>query len=85
MEVHRMSNPNFQAMDQKELKRYVLEHREDQEAFHAYVDRLYVEGHWIDMPPIQSEQELDNYPEFIDHIRRSSRPQDAVWMIAGFL
>ncbi len=71
-----MSKPNFQAMEQKELKRYVLEHRDDQEAFHAYVDRLHAEGNWIDMPPIQSEQDLDNYPEFIDRIRRGSRPED---------
>jgi hypothetical protein len=71
-----MNQPNFQAMDQKELQRYVLEHREDQAAFHAYVDRLHVEGHWIEMPPAQSEQDLDNYPDFIEHISRSSRPQD---------
>jgi hypothetical protein len=71
-----VSKPNFQSMNQKELKNYVLEHREDQEAFHAYIDRLHTEGNWIDMPPIQSDQDLDNYPEFIEHIRRNSRPQD---------
>jgi hypothetical protein len=63
-------------MNQKELKNYVLEHREDQEAFQAYVDRLHTEGNWIDMPPLQSEQDLENYPEFIEHIRQSSKPQD---------
>ena len=71
-----MSKPNFQSMNQKELKNYVLEHRENQEAFHAYVDRLHAEGNWIDMPPIQSDQDLDNYPEFIEHITSSSKPQD---------
>ncbi len=71
-----MSTPDFQSMNQKELQNYVLEHREDQEAFHAYVDRLHAEGNWIDMPPIQSDQDLDNYPEFIEHIHRNSRPQD---------
>jgi hypothetical protein len=40
MEVHRMSQPNFQAMSQKELQKYVLTHREDRAAFYAYIDKL---------------------------------------------
>jgi hypothetical protein len=32
-----MIKPNFQTMNQKELQQYVLEHREDQEAFYVYV------------------------------------------------
>ncbi|WP_172957387.1 DUF6887 family protein [Aphanothece sacrum] len=32
--------PNFKAMNSQELKRYVLSHREDDEAFHAYVDKI---------------------------------------------
>jgi hypothetical protein len=35
-----MSQPNFQAMGQKELHNYVLAHRDDQTAFYAYVDRV---------------------------------------------
>lgn len=31
--------PNFQAMSLSELRAYVLEHREDEAAFHALVDR----------------------------------------------
>jgi hypothetical protein len=30
--------PNFQAMSLSELRAYVLEHREDEAAFHALVD-----------------------------------------------
>jgi hypothetical protein len=71
-----MNKPNFHAMSQKELQGYVLAHREDEEAFHAYVDKLHVEGNWIEMPPMESEQDFDNYPEFIEHIRRGSEPQD---------
>ncbi|ODG96647.1 hypothetical protein A4S05_17450 [Nostoc sp. KVJ20] len=59
-----MSKPNFHAMSQKELHDYVLAHREDQEAFYAYVDKLHVEGNWIEMPP------------FIERVRSSSEPQD---------
>ena len=35
------SKANYSAMSDQELKRYVLEHRNDQEAFHAYMDRVY--------------------------------------------
>lgn len=78
MEVHRISKPNFQAMSQKELHDYVLAHRDDQEAFYAYVDKLHAEGNWIEMPPLQSEQDLDNYPEFIERMRENSEPRDNV-------
>jgi len=35
-----MTKPDFQAMTKQELRAYVLEHRQDEEAFHALVDRL---------------------------------------------
>lgn len=31
---------NFQAMSRVELRAYILEHREDQDAFYAYMDKL---------------------------------------------
>ena len=67
-----MSQPNFQAMSQRDLRNYVLAHREDQAAFYAYVDRLHAEGQWIEMPALQSEKDLENYPEFTEHLRKSS-------------
>lgn len=36
---NRMSKQDYQTMTQKELRNYVLAHREDKEAFHAYVDK----------------------------------------------
>ena len=71
-----MSKFKFQAMSQKELHDYVLAHRDDQEAFYAYIDKLHIEGNWIDMPPLRSEQDLENYPEFIERIRKNSEPRD---------
>jgi hypothetical protein len=67
-----MSQPNFQAMSQKELQRYVLDHRDDQDAFYAYIDRLHQEGNWIEMPPIESVEDLEQYPEFTGRFRRGS-------------
>jgi hypothetical protein len=41
------NQPNFQVMSQQELKTYMLAHRDNQEAFHAFVDKLHAEGNWI--------------------------------------
>jgi len=71
-----MSKPDFRTMSRKDLQAYVLAHRDDQEAFHTYVDRLHTEVTWIEMPALQSVEDLENYPEFIEHLRKSARPQN---------
>jgi hypothetical protein len=71
-----MSKPNFKTMNRKELHVYVLAHREDEEAFHLYVDKLHTEATWIEMPALESPEDLENYPEFIEHISKSSEPRD---------
>ncbi|MEC4819825.1 MAG: hypothetical protein SAK29_42140 [Scytonema sp. PMC 1069.18] len=38
-----MSKPNFLTMTKSELKRYLLEHRNDTEAFHALMDKINAE------------------------------------------
>jgi hypothetical protein len=64
MEVYPMIKPNFAKMSQKELHDYFLTHRDDQEAFYAYVDKLHNEGNWVEMPPLKSLDELNQYPDF---------------------
>jgi hypothetical protein len=73
MEVRGMSKPDFKTMSQKELHSYVLTHRDDQEAFYAYVDKLHAEATWIEMPPLESAEDLEDYPEFLQHLRRESK------------
>ncbi|MFM7407126.1 MAG: DUF6887 family protein [Cuspidothrix sp.] len=46
-----MTLVNYQAMSLKELRRYVLTHREDIAGFHAYVDRSKSEGRMITINP----------------------------------
>lgn len=58
-----MSKPNFEAMNRKDLHNYILAHRDDQEAFYAYIDKLHAEATWIEMP-LLSPEDLENYPEF---------------------
>ena len=36
-----MNKPNFQTMTRKELRAYVLDHRDNDEAFYAYVDKIH--------------------------------------------
>jgi hypothetical protein len=35
-----MTNPDFQSMTKAQLRAYVLTNRDDDEAFHAYVDKV---------------------------------------------
>ncbi|MEA5506238.1 hypothetical protein VB735_24610 [Halotia wernerae UHCC 0503] len=72
-----MSKPNFQAMSIKELHTYVLAHREDIEAFHTYVDKLHAQANWIEMPPLESLDNLQNYPEFLEKVSNHSESKDS--------
>ena len=69
-----MSQSKFQEMNQKELRDYTLSHRDDQEAFYAYIDRLHQEGNWIEMPPVDSVEDLEKYPQFTSLFRQNSQP-----------
>ncbi len=71
-----MNQPDFQAMSQKELQNYMLSHREDQEAFYAYIDRLHQDGNWIEMPPVESVEDLEKYPDFIERSRQDSQSKN---------
>jgi hypothetical protein len=53
-----MSN-NFQEMDRKTLKAYILSHREDEEAFCVYMDKLHSEAKWTNMPAMKSVEDLE--------------------------
>lgn len=64
--------PNFEAMTLKEIRAYVLENRQDKEAFRAYMDKLDTEVEWVTYPPLKSVEDLDNYPDFLERVRRSS-------------
>ncbi|PSB14961.1 hypothetical protein C7B61_18960 [filamentous cyanobacterium CCP1] len=74
-----MSKPNFDRMSREDLHAYVLAHRDDQEAFYAYINKLHVEAEWVEMPALQSLEDLENYSEFVEHVRRRSEPQDKAY------
>jgi hypothetical protein len=76
MEVYGMSKPDFKIMSWKDLHAYVLAHRDDQDAFYTYVDKLHAEATWIEMAPLQSVEDLENYPEFLERLRKSAKSRD---------
>jgi diadenosine tetraphosphate (Ap4A) HIT family hydrolase len=63
-----MEKPDFSSMSKAELKRYVLSHRDDDEAFYAFVDMVDAQGGWIKVPPLESMEDLEKYPEIIEKI-----------------
>lgn len=64
--------PNFKAMTSQELKRYVLSHRDDDEAFYAYVDKVNERPDRVVYPPLNSLEDMEKYPEFIEQLRQKS-------------
>jgi len=64
--------PNFQNMSVQELKSYILSHREDDEAFYAYLDKVRERKNRVVYPPLQSLEELEKYPEIIEQMRQDS-------------
>jgi hypothetical protein len=70
--------PNFQEMSRKELRTYVLAHRDDDEAFYALADKISAENvNKVPLPPLKSLDDLENYPDFMEKLRRSShKPQE---------
>ena len=64
--------PNFKAMTSQELKVYVLSHRNDDEAFYAYVDKVKEREDRVVYPPLNSLEDMEKYPEVIEEMRQDS-------------
>ena len=54
--------PDFRIMTRKELRTYILEHREDDEAFYAYMDKVNAEPATEIYPAPQSLDDLKHFP-----------------------
>lgn len=60
-----MTNPNFETMTTKELRTYVLEHRDDQEAINALANRVEATGVKLEFP--------DQLPDVIERQRQKKQ------------
>lgn len=61
--------PNFLEISLPELRAYILSHREDDIAFHTYIDRVNAEKERITHPPLTSLEDMENYPEVLEKLR----------------
>lgn len=71
-----MMQPNFDAMTRKELRAYILEHRNDDEAFRIYMNRITDEPATETYPAPQSIDDLKHFPELLEK-RRQQRKADS--------
>lgn len=62
--------PDFQAMTRKELLAYMLVHREDDEAFRAFMDKVHTEPPTEIYPAPQSIEDLKHFPQLLEKFRR---------------
>lgn len=70
MELYTMK-PNFQAMSIKELKAYLLEHRNDTEAFHTLMDKIKAEPN----RKFYLIEDMDRFPELLEEARKARETQ----------
>ncbi|MEH1933167.1 MAG: hypothetical protein V7L14_05460 [Nostoc sp.] len=57
-----MSKPDFTSLTRTELRQYILDHRDDEEALQIYVDRFQSTNNKI-FPAPQTIDDLENFPE----------------------
>ncbi len=69
------TKPNFKEMDRKELRAYVLAHRDDEEAFSAYMEQLHQDPSRVTHPPLTSIDDLANYPDFLQRLQQEAAKQ----------
>ena len=65
-----MMKPDFKAMTRKALLAYMLEHRDDDEAFHIYMDKVHAEPPTEIYPAPQSIDDLKHFPQLLEKFRR---------------
>ncbi len=71
-----MTKPNFQEMTHKELIAYILEHRDENEAFRVLMDRAHADTDAELHPAPQSIDDLKHFPELLEK-RRQQRKADS--------
>lgn len=69
LENSAMSKIDFNAMTLDEAKHYFLEHRDDQEAFYAYINKLRVSGRAIVIDPTDPASEARAITHFQERLK----------------
>lgn len=67
---------SFETMTRQQLRAYILEHREDQEALHIYLDRVMAEPGEI-YPAPQTIDDLKDFPQLLEKHRQQQEDKDS--------
>ncbi|NER39253.1 MAG: hypothetical protein F6J93_35765 [Oscillatoria sp. SIO1A7] len=70
-----MMKPNFKAMSRKELLAYMLKHRDDDDAFRAYMDKVYADPPKEFYPAPKSIDDLSHFPELLAKHRQQRKEE----------
>ena len=70
-----MTKPNFDAISEAELRGYVYEHRDDQEAFYVFVHRLKAKPPSAVYPASMTPEEI--HQAVLEHVQQKQKTQDA--------
>lgn len=62
--------PDFQAMTRKDLIAYILEHRDDKQAFHVLMDKAHLEPSPEVYPAPQSIDDLKHFSQLLEKFRQ---------------
>ncbi len=71
-----MTQSNFDPMSREELRAYMLEHRDDEQAFHAYMDRLATEP-VLAHGTIEDLQNPDRFAEILERVKKIKQERRA--------
>ncbi|MGB3203921.1 MAG: hypothetical protein WBB28_02900 [Crinalium sp.] len=69
--------PNFKEMSRKELKDYILKHRDDDEAFSVYMDKLNAEPNKTWFPAPKSIEDLAHFPKLLEERLRQRQTEES--------
>jgi len=80
-----MTPVNYSLMTLKELRRYVLDHRDNIDAFQVYIDRSQEEGHMItiNLEDIQWQTEVDKTMSPFHHPQEEDYLSEAVEVVTS--
>ncbi|HEY9645475.1 MAG TPA: hypothetical protein V6C88_03845 [Chroococcidiopsis sp.] len=67
-----MTHPNFDAMSREELRAYLLEHRNSEEVFQAYMDRMTSEPVLAHGSP-EDLADLDRFAAVLEQVKQLKR------------
>lgn len=71
-----MSQTDFQEMNRKQLLSYVFDHRDDQDAFYALMDKLTAAPPLATMPPANGRDETEELRQILEDIHKKRQQEE---------